>query len=130
VVVLHQWNDFTPGTDFGAWVRQIARNKVYQMSRVARRQILLTEEAIDRIEATVAEEAGVTMFDALRSCLGKLARKARTIVSMRYRGDHDCNRIAEQLGMTAAAVHMALSRARAALASCIRSHLADGSANR
>src|SRR5687768_18277913 len=50
VVVCDQWSDFKPGTNFVAWAMRIARNKVFNMSRVARREIVLAPEAMDQVE--------------------------------------------------------------------------------
>src|SRR5262245_12852703 len=83
VVGMEQAGDFEPGTDFGAWVRRIARNKIYNANRVTRRTVALSPAAIGAIEAAFAEtDAG--WFDALRHCMTKLADRAREIVRLHY----------------------------------------------
>jgi len=122
VVVMEQARDFAPGTDFGAWVRRIARNKVYNANRAARRTVALSPEAVGAIEAAFPEtDAG--WFDALRHCMTKLADRAREIVRLHYHERLAGAAIAARIGMTVEAVHMGLSRARAALADCVERRL-------
>lgn len=125
VVVCEQWEDFKPGTNFNAWARQITRNKIYSMSRVAKRDVALTPEAMEGFEfaASLHEGEDAEQIDALRQCLSKLGDKARQIVTLRYHQGLDCSAVADRLHSTAPAIHMALSRIRSRLADCITARL-------
>jgi RNA polymerase sigma-70 factor (ECF subfamily) len=119
VVVCERWEDFQPGTNFGAWTRQIARNKIYSMSRAAGRAVLLEPEAIDRIEQVHQEEDTRDRLGALRQCLGHLGKRPRKIFLLRYEQGLSGDGIARRMLTTVDAVHKILSRVRAELAACI-----------
>ena len=119
VVVCERWEDFQPGTNFGAWTRRIARNKIYSMSRAAGRAVLLDSEAIDRIERVYQEEDVQDRLGALRKCLDLLGERPRKILLLRYEAGLSGDGIARRMKTTADAVHKILSRVRAELAACI-----------
>jgi RNA polymerase sigma-70 factor (ECF subfamily) len=125
VVVCRQWRDFTPGTSFGAWALRIARNKIFNMNRVARREILLSQESIEAIERVAEEKAPSGWIEAVNTCIEQVGEKARALLTMRYREGLSGAEIARRTGSTLPAIHMALSRARAALAECVRRRLAE-----
>lgn len=126
VVVCAQWDDFRPGTNFGAWARQIARNKIYNMNRAAGREMALSPEAIEAVERAEQAEADSGWTEALKTCLEEATGRVRAMIALRYREGFSGAQIARQLDTTVTAVHMALSRARAALATCVRTRLAEG----
>ncbi len=126
VVVCNQWRDFKPGTNFTAWAAAIARNKIYNLSRVPRREIALAPEAVAGIERATASESDPGWLDALRACLDDSPARVRNVLKLRYWRGLSGAQIARRIKSTEAAVHMALSRARAALARCIQIRLAAG----
>jgi RNA polymerase sigma-70 factor (ECF subfamily) len=128
LVICERHADFKAGTDFRAWTRQIARNKIFQAHRGLRARVLLSPEAIEALDAA----AGVEIPDrrqhqlsALRKCMEALGARARQILAWRYDEGQDCARIAGQTGRSVAAVHKILSRLRGRLADCVRLRLAD-----
>jgi len=129
VVICEQWRDFVPGTDFGAWARTIARNKVYSFNKARlRAPILLSPEAIDSLEIaeSLDEAPGQdAALGALRMCLARMTGKAKKILAMRYKENAGCARIAGEVGTSVSAVHMLLSRLRARLADCVSARLAE-----
>lgn len=124
VVVCDQWEDFTPGTNFGAWAAQIARNKIFNLNRVSRRELPLSPEAIAAIERAAEVESEASGLEAVRTCLESVTERVRGILSMRYREGLSGAEIARRTKSTVTAVHMALSRARSALARCVETRLA------
>jgi RNA polymerase sigma-70 factor (ECF subfamily) len=124
VVVCDQWEDFRPGTNFGAWAARIARNKVFNLNRTSRRELLLSPEAIQGIERAAEEQAESSSLDAVRNCLEGVADRAREVLSLRYREGLSGAEIARRTRSTVTAVHMALSRARTALSRCVQARLA------
>ena len=124
VVVCDQWEDFKPGTNFGAWAAQIARNKIFNLNRVSRRELLLSPEAIAGIERAVEVEPEASSLDAVRKCLETVTDRIRSVLAMRYREGLSGAEIARRTQSTVTAVHMALSRARTALARCVEARLA------
>jgi RNA polymerase sigma-70 factor (ECF subfamily) len=125
VVVCDQWNEFRPGTNFVAWAARIARNKIYTISRAARREVLLSPEAVDSLIEASAAESRAGWLEAVQKCLEGLEKGAREVLELRYGRDLGGRDIAERLKSTTTAVHMALSRARVALARCVEGRLAE-----
>lgn len=129
VVVCDQWSDFKPGTHFVAWAMRIARNKIFNLARAARREIVLAPEALEAIEQSAAVESRLGWQEALQKCMGDLEGRAGQILILRYREGLSGQEIANRLEMTVTAVHMALSRARSAVARCVEGRLAEGNAS-
>jgi RNA polymerase sigma-70 factor (ECF subfamily) len=88
----------------------------------------LSEEVIERLcaapEALTSTEHADRELSALVHCLDRLSAKMRQAVELRYREGHKPAEIARRLGWTPEAIYVALSRARAALRSCIDERLA------
>jgi RNA polymerase sigma-70 factor (ECF subfamily) len=124
VVVCDQWADFAPGTNFGAWAARIARNKIFNLSRAARREILLSPEAVDAVQRATEAEPESGGLDAVRQCLDGVTARVRSLLTMRYREGLSGSDIARRTKSTVTAVHMALSRARSVLARCVEARLA------
>ena len=72
--------------------------------------------------STEADAAGE--LDALALCFERLPERARRVLALRYEGDLSAGEIARRTGRTLDAIYQALSRARAALAACIRRRMA------
>jgi RNA polymerase sigma-70 factor (ECF subfamily) len=115
---------FAEGTNFVAWACTIARFKVLEARRRLRQPSLLTEEAIDALSEEVPETGFFEeRVEAVRRCLDRLAPRARQIVWLRYHGGCSCDDIGRQVGWRAAAVRVALAKARTALRSCVEFQL-------
>jgi RNA polymerase sigma-70 factor (ECF subfamily) len=116
---------FEPGSNFTAWVRAIARNKILQeQSRCARMRqshLPLDEALLDCLEPDFreVEETWMQRKAALAKCLEQVAPKARQIVDLRFEQDVPAEQIAPTLGWTLNAVRVALSRARRFLFECV-----------
>lgn len=126
VVLCDQWADFKPGTNFPAWAMRIARNKIFNLTREARRVILLSPEALEAVEQAAASESRGPWLEAVHHCMEHLEDRARGILSLRYRKGLSGEEIARRQGMTVTAVHMVLSRSRSAIGRCVRGRLAKG----
>jgi RNA polymerase sigma-70 factor (ECF subfamily) len=129
LVALRKRPDFTPGTNFGGWLRTIARNLCLQYwQRKKRRPVLADGRVQERLEQVAAQAAlqnvdpnyTERIHEFLKACLASLSDRARKIMSLRYRENLSSDDVARRLGMQVPAVHTALSRARTALAECIR----------
>jgi RNA polymerase sigma-70 factor (ECF subfamily) len=122
---------FERGSNFNAWVRAIARNKVLQeQSRCAKMRhshLPLDETLLECLEPDFeeVEETWVQRKAALAKCLEQVAPKARQIVDLRFEQDVPPQKIALTLGWTVNAVRVALSRARRLLFECVERRLAN-----
>jgi RNA polymerase sigma-70 factor (ECF subfamily) len=120
--------EFTPGSNFLAWARAIARLKVLEACRSARGgPALLGPEALEAVVAAadVDDDVWAQKREALQQCLKQLAPRAREILELRYCDEYlPPPEIASRLSWSVGAVHVALSRARKFLQECTRRRLA------
>jgi RNA polymerase sigma-70 factor (ECF subfamily) len=120
---------FETGTDFGAWVREIARRRIMKARETAavRKVVALEPEAIDAI-AAAHERAGPEAWQdrekALENCLGKLPERQQQIVRWRYRDLLGFDLIAKKLQSTVNSVQVTLTKVRKALRRCAEATLA------
>lgn len=112
---------YDPIQSFAAWLHPIVRHAVTTVGRRADpRSQPFAEEVIDSLMASRPE---ATDLNALRrwleDCVHQLGPQARKIVELRYRQALKPREVAKLMGWTNASVHVALSRARAALRQCV-----------
>ena len=128
IVAWRRLPEFDQSRPFGAWLRGIALNKVREHWRRCKRDPILMElPAMEHLEgaAVQMEECSVDpdfveqRKEALRACMARLTERAREMVRLRYEEGTRSKEIGGLLNMGAAAVDMALSRARAALRACV-----------
>ncbi len=122
---------FTAGTNFPAWACTVARYQTLGFQRQrARRACTLDEDVIALLEdgRTVDGPRFEEEVSVLKGCLLKLAPRARELIWARYHRQRMPEDIAEEIGWTANAVRVALSRARTLLRDCLTSRLADNMA--
>jgi RNA polymerase sigma factor (sigma-70 family) len=128
-IALRKRGGFQAGTNFGGWLRVIARNVALQHCRKRGRELLLDRADVlarlDRAAETAAERSAAPGFaeeraGLLRECLGKLSERVRRMVELRYGQSRSPGEVAAEAGLTVAAANMALCRARFTLAECIR----------
>lgn len=120
---------FTAGTNFPAWACTVARYQTLSFQRRrARQACTLDEDVITLLEdgRTVDGARFDDEVSVLKGCLLKLAPRARELIWARYHRQRMPEDIAEEIGWTANAVRVALSRARTLLRDCLTSRIADG----
>lgn len=128
IVAFQKLQTFERGTNFGAWVRAIARILVRnELRREGRRQRLLAEyvaEILVNDEVPMPEESPARI-EALRRCLSELPEKWRRLVQQRYFENLSPSVIGSQESRTANEVSQTLFRLRAALYKCITRRLSE-----
>jgi RNA polymerase sigma-70 factor (ECF subfamily) len=127
-----KFDQFTPGTNFLAWARRVALNKVRSFRQLRRHDtVLCSPEFLEVVEETIAEDAG--MLDAqhkvLADCFNKLSPRHKDLIEQRYRPGATPSIIASQTGRSVKAVYEALRRIHNALFDCVR-QATLGEANR
>jgi RNA polymerase sigma-70 factor (ECF subfamily) len=127
VRILEREDEFTPGTNFGAWARAFARRTVLEEQR-RRGRVLLDDRAVAAVADKFDDSAGEDspQREALRRCLEQVNDASRRLVALRYETGLSMGEIGKELGRTAGAVQVALSRVRSWLGECIRDRLATG----
>lgn len=129
ILLYREMNHYTPGTNFLAWAKAIARTQA--LSARFRRQRKQTaaeryrEAILDQVtqafEGADQEDPVEGQLRRLRRCLDGLHEKARTLVELRYFQRKSMEAVAKELGMKAGAVTVALHRIRASLSTCMES---------
>lgn len=116
---------FRVGTDFYAWLRQIAYNHLRaELERTNRRRRLET----DYLEEVAAAELGGRLdrdnpeedaLEALRDCVRRLPDTSRQIVQRHYADGRPLAEIAGSLGRSAGSIKVTLFKIRGRLKECI-----------
>ena len=131
LVMFREAARFEEGTNFGAWARTIARNRIREHFH-RRRQPVPISEAVEQAVETAFGEVESDWWAArqtvLARCLERLGATARRVLDAYYGQDRELKAVAAELGRTPLAVRIVLSRARAALRECADRHLASAEA--
>lgn len=113
--------DFTPGTDFPAWLRRIAYNHLRaELEKASRRRRLEADCAAElarRLERDV--ERPSDDVDALRDCVAALAPTSRELVDRYYAQGSPLAEIGKSLGRSADSLKVSLFKIRAVLRDCV-----------
>jgi RNA polymerase sigma-70 factor (ECF subfamily) len=117
-------DDFTPGTNFLAWAREVAYFKALAFVRDRKRdKLIVNQELIETLVARPDFSEIDPRRVALRHCLSELDPKQLDLLRRRYGAGASIAALAEQERKTDAAVKMALRRLRVALMGCIERRL-------
>jgi RNA polymerase sigma-70 factor (ECF subfamily) len=130
------WEKFDPGhppDDFTAWGCRIAYFKVLDhRKRHARSRVTFSQDILDRIAETAAEQASALQLDerreALSDCIGRLKPRERELLSRRMGEGDGIEAAAEAVGCTVAAAYKSLSRIRRMLFECVTRKVAAAGA--
>ena len=153
VIACESWKDFPSGSDFGIWVREIARRRALADLKEGANGLLPPPEVLvneidktfnamvktpvhpalgkkDSVRMTATavsplEEAWRKNKDALRRCLKNLPVNARQWLDLRYVQDLSAQKIAARLGLDAQTVTAALNRNRRELEADLQRKLAE-----
>jgi RNA polymerase sigma-70 factor (ECF subfamily) len=118
-------DQYRAGSDFGAWLRTIACNRVRREARTAarasRRLEAYRRRLVERLgDGTDSQGREQAFLDALRECRKHLPARAARVLDLRYAGSFGFEAIAAEVGGTAAGVQRMISRIRLQLRDCIR----------
>ena len=118
------------GTNYGAWLRSIARNLVRNHVRKHRStQFLLHGDVLALAEshfvATGSDQDDVweARRQALAACMQRLSDGQRALLRRRYELGEKIQDVAEELGITANSLSKRLERVRESLRKCIEAAL-------
>lgn len=127
VVAIKQREQFSDGTDLGAWLRAIARRTALAALRKAGQQATPlapeTLDALDRSFSVQRSEIWEEEREALRECLKQLPESSNRLISLKYSDELSLERIATETARTVDAVKSTLKRLRVALAECVNARL-------
>ena len=113
--------------DFGSWLRGIVRNKWREDCRKHRREVVLGDPELVRLEEAVrtwsAGDGEAGLLDRLSDCRSKLPETLSQAVHAYYDEDRDGEGAATALGIPPATFRKRLERARTALRQCLESNI-------
>jgi RNA polymerase sigma factor (sigma-70 family) len=112
--------------DFGSWLRGIVRNKWREDCRKHRREIVLGDPEMARLEEAVrswsANDGEEGLLERLADCRSKLPETLSLAVHAYYDEDRDGDGAAAALDIPPATFRKRLERARSALRLCLESN--------
>lgn len=134
VYICGHWQEFKPGTDFGAWARTIAHYRVRDALKARQKRGLQVPDldACNLAEAVTDPEwnqYGDYFRDrkqALAKCVEALPHNARRIIQLHYEEQCAVEKIANELKRSLHAVYKSLSRIRIQLRQCVEQRVAQG----
>ncbi|MBA4389117.1 MAG: hypothetical protein C0404_14185 [Verrucomicrobia bacterium] len=123
-------DSYKAGTNFGAWIKTIARNLVREELRKRACKQRHLQSYRDEVAVLFEEEnqpdASVDRrLEALRHCRGKLPESYSQIVDLHYARSQGIDELAGATGKTSDAVKQMLWRARLMLRQCINKVMAQ-----
>lgn len=128
-VFLHL-EQFQRGTDFRAWIKAIARNRVRQEVRGRCREQQRVLAYARHLEQRLADDGRASgqeeeYREALERCTEELTERAARIIRQRYEDSLTFEEIAAREASTANAVRKLFTRALLSLRECIQTRLAQ-----
>jgi RNA polymerase sigma-70 factor (ECF subfamily) len=118
-----RFEEFEPGTNFGAWGVRIARLKALEYHRSRKRDYtFFSDDLFDYLSQTAAEKID-TMDDRLRAlqhCLVKLGESDRRLVQVRYEKGLSIKQIAGTLQRPLPGLYKVMGRIHRVLVRCVQ----------
>jgi RNA polymerase sigma-70 factor (ECF subfamily) len=128
MVLWEKFDQFAPGTDFGAWGIRVAEFTIKNFLRGKRRsKVYFSDDVMQRIvdrQSEMTQESVAARTEALEKCLNRLSRNDRDLVERCYGSDAKIKDIAQSEGRSPGAIYTALCRIRQALLACIERTIA------
>jgi RNA polymerase sigma factor (sigma-70 family) len=132
VMAIEKVRDVTDGVSLRVWLRRIARLKALEARQKYRREALLSDDVLDKMEsyweshAGGRAPAGSMTLEMLQACMKELTPSHRRLLVLRYVKALRSGEIAARLGVKVKTVYQALTRAHHRLADCIEKKRTSG----
>ena len=125
VVAVQKAGEFQDGTNFVAWARTIARNKLREHLR-RRSGVSVDDAFFDGVESAFDEVRDPDVRkEALRRCLGDIQDRTRQMLVWRYEEGLTAASIAARMGQSRAGVNSLLQRVREILRECVDRRISE-----
>jgi RNA polymerase sigma-70 factor (ECF subfamily) len=126
VVLWRKRQEFRPGSDFAAWARAVARNKVLEWRRRVPSSPALDEDVLEQLAWEA--ECRATAFDerqsAMQECMQRLPTADAELIRQRYSEGLSGLELAQRLKRPVNSIYQSLGRIRRVLLDCITRKLA------
>ncbi len=123
LVIWSKYSQFEPGTNFMAWVRQIAVYEVLKWrQKRSRDKLTFSDDFVQRVAEsfTPPAEQIERRQVALERCLEKLNTQDRKLIEQRYQPGISGKELANSLGRPPNSVYQSLGRIRKTLLECVQ----------
>lgn len=120
LVVIANWKQVPESEGALLWLKEVTRRKALELLRKqVRAGPLLSQEALQQVEAALPIQTENNLADAMSRCLEKLSSDARQAIQCRYAENLAVPEIAKRLGRTIQGAYAVLKRARMNLETCV-----------
>ena len=123
MILWEKFDQFELGTNFQAWARRVALNKVRTFRRHPHRKtVLCSSEFLDAVNQTITEDSEVldAQYQMWSECFNKLSVRHKELIERRYQPGATPKSVADQTGRSLNAIYQALSRIHRVLFDCVR----------
>lgn len=123
-----RFDEFEPGSNFGAWGTKIARFKVLSYYGDKKKQAgQFSEAMLEKIADCASDKLGEMedRLTALQHCINKLSDRDRKLIRIRYEQNLAIKDIANCVKRPVGGIYKAMARIHDALHHCIRINLAE-----
>lgn len=122
IALWRSFDRYVPGTNFGAWAREVARHRV--LAHGKKRQgdrHRFSDEALNHIATDLQRDADLIerRMAALEECLTKLPADDRDLLQMRYTRKTTTVDLADRIGRPLSTLYKRLTRIRRTLLRCV-----------
>lgn len=127
MVLWSKFEQFEPGTNFFAWARQTARNKISKLLEQKQRSRFVAEDvlgAISNIAVATEDDWAEIHQAALRHCRAKLLTPDEELLELHYGDGLGTRQIADRLRRSQQSICRSLNRIRSKLFECIQREIA------
>jgi RNA polymerase sigma-70 factor, ECF subfamily len=127
LVLWSKFETFRPGTNFFAWARQTAKNKISLFLRHKRQPQFIDEDLLDTLTEIVIDTKGdwaEANLAALRRCREKLATTDEELIKLHYGQGLGTRQIADHLRRSQQSICRSLNRIRCWLFECVQMDVA------
>ncbi|QDU61058.1 RNA polymerase sigma factor CarQ [Planctomycetes bacterium Pan216] len=126
LVMWREFDQFEPGTNFLAWARQVAFNRVRECRRRRQREgMVFSEEVVRQLadERAKMDRHLQDRWDQFQQCLTKLRDQDAELIDLYYANDATAEEVCQQTGRGIHAIRKAIKRIRRSLFECVGRNL-------
>lgn len=122
IALWRSFDQFEPGTDFGAWARATARYRVLAHSRKrGTDKHIFASETVELLAQEIEEMPGevASRSAKLEGCIGKLHESDQKLLASRYLHGQSASELANELKRPLSTLYKSLRRIRRTLLQCV-----------
>jgi RNA polymerase sigma-70 factor, ECF subfamily len=138
IALWRKFGQYRPGTNFGAWSKEMARLEILRFLKHKRRDRAVFDDqllaklagTLGRLDARETPDALESYHQALLECMDRLDAIDRRLITLCYTRKSSLKSVAEQEGRSPSSICHSLKRIRALLFGCIKESVIAGKERR